>query len=79
MTAFDVTDAVFADVDPRTVASLFAVSGDIALVMDSVGVIRDVALGAAEGQFDSASQWVGRPWIDTVTSDTRAKIDTLMK
>jgi transcriptional regulator PpsR len=79
VTAFDVSDAVFADVDARTAASLFAVAGDIALVMDSVGVIRDVALGGAEGHLESASQWVGRPWIDTVTSDTRAKIDTLMK
>ncbi|WP_206044656.1 transcriptional regulator PpsR [Gemmatimonas groenlandica] len=73
------TDAGFGDLDAKTAASLLAVAGDIALVMDSAGVIRDVALSGAESQFDGATQWIGRPWIETVTPDSRAKIDTLLK
>lgn len=79
VTLFDVSDAAFGDIDAKTAASLLAVAGDIALVMDSAGVIRDVALVGAETQFDAATQWIGRPWIETVTPDTRAKVDTLLK
>jgi len=79
VTPFDATDAAFGEIDAKTAASLLAVAGDIALVMDSAGVIRDVALVGGETQFDAATQWIGRPWIETVTPETRAKIDTLLK
>ena len=79
VTPFDASDAAFGEIDAKTAASLLAVSGDFALVMDSAGVIREVATVGAETQFDAATQWIGRPWIETVTPDTRAKIDTLLK
>ena len=79
VTPFDASDAAFGEIDAKTAASLLAVSGDFALVMDSAGVIREVATVGAETQFDAAIQWIGRPWIETVTPDTRAKIDTLLK
>ena len=75
----DATDAGFGDIDAKTAASLLAVAGDIALVMDSAGVIRDVILPGADSQFSAASEWIGKSWIDTVTPDTRAKIDSLLK
>ncbi len=76
---FDASDAGFGDVNAKTAASLLAVAGDITLVMDSAGVIRDVALPGMDSQFNAAAEWIGKSWIDTVTSDTRAKIDTLLK
>ena len=76
---FDATEVGLGDIDAKTAASLLAVAGDIALVMDSAGVIHEVSLGSSESQFGAATQWVGRPWSDTVTADTRAKIDTLVK
>jgi transcriptional regulator PpsR len=76
---FDASDAAFGEIDARTAASLLAVAGDIALVMDRAGVIRDVALVGAETQFGAAPQWIGRPWIETVTPETRSKIDMLLK
>jgi transcriptional regulator PpsR len=47
--------------------------------MDSGGVIRDVATGAGDTPFGGAANWVGKPWTDTVTSETRLKIDSLLK
>ncbi len=79
LTPFDATESAFGDIDAKTAAALFAVAGDIALVMDGAGVIRDVALIGTDTQFDVATGWIGRPWIDTVTTETRAKIDTLLK
>ncbi len=77
---FDGTSPAFGELDARTAAALLAVAGDIALVMDGAGVIRDVALmGGGDSQFDTATQWVGRPWNETVSGDSRAKIDTLLK
>ncbi len=58
-----------------TVAS---VGGDIALVIGHDGVIRNVAEGA--GPLASAvTEWVGRPWIETVTVETRRKVELLMQ
>ncbi|MBU1361748.1 MAG: transcriptional regulator PpsR [Gammaproteobacteria bacterium] len=60
----------------RTFVSL---SGDIALVIDSGGVIQNVAQGAGDPMAASAYDWVGRPWVDTVSEDTRSKIENLLK
>jgi transcriptional regulator PpsR len=79
VTPFSTRDAEFGELNIDTAASLLAVSGDIALVIDRAGVIRDVSHGGAEAPFDATSQWVGRPWVETVTPESRTKIDTLMK
>lgn len=77
---FDANNPAIGELDARSAAALLAVAGDIALVMDGAGVIRDVALmGGGDSQFDSATQWIGRPWNETVSGDSRSKIDTLLK
>ncbi len=76
---FDANDPVFGELDASAAAALLAVTGDIALVMDSAGVIRDVAVNAGDTQFDSVRKWVGRPWADTVTIEARLKIETLIR
>ena len=77
---FDANNPAIGELDARSAASLLAVAGDIALVMDGAGVIRDVALmGGGDTQFDTATQWIGRPWNETVSDDSRGKIDTLLK
>ena len=42
---FDASNPAFGELDARSAAALLAVAGDIALVMDGAGVIRDVAVG----------------------------------
>lgn len=77
---FDGTNPVLGELEAKSAAALLAVAGDIALVMDAAGVIRDVTLvSGGDSQFDAATQWVGRPWNETVTSESRGKIDTLVK
>ena len=39
VTPFDASEAAFGEIDAKTAASLLAVAGDIALVMDSAGVV----------------------------------------
>lgn len=64
---------------PDLAKTFVSLASDIALVIDSSGVIRNVAQGDAEPIAPGAYQWVGRPWIDTVSGDTRPKIENLMK
>lgn len=77
------------EVDPSDLAALspwavqlaqtfVALAGDIALLVDARGVITQVALGASVLLAGTARQWVGRAWIDTVSGETRPKIERLL-
>lgn len=61
-------------------ASVIAsVASDIALVVDENGVIRDVATAPGEGVTPVAREWIGRPWVETVTRETRPKIEQMLQ
>jgi transcriptional regulator PpsR len=62
---------------PELARTFVSLSSDIALVIDPDGVIRDVAVGR-DPVAAGTSDWVGRPWVDTVTSETRLKIQQLL-
>lgn len=70
--------SAFSDVAPELADMLVSVASDIALVIDDKGVIRSVALGGTEPVSAAAGEWLGRQWIDTVTPDTRRKVEDLL-
>lgn len=55
-----------------------SLASDIALVIDEHGVIQSVAQSSSAPISAGASQWVGRPWVDTVTDDTRRKVELML-
>jgi hypothetical protein len=55
-----------------------SLAGDIALVVGADGVIRNVAHGDAIAE-PCVGNWIGRPWAETVTGDTRRKIELLLQ
>jgi len=59
-------------------ATLVAVISDIALVLDQRGIIRDLALGNDELSSQLSDDWLGRPWRETVTAESRSKVDSLI-
>ena len=59
-------------------AALIAGSNDVSLVLDSGGVVRDVALGSRDPGLEVALGWIGKPWIDTVTAESHNKIKDLL-
>jgi transcriptional regulator PpsR len=65
------------DLAPQLAQTFVSVASDIALVIDAGGVIRNVAVGA-EPITPSTAEWVGRPWAETVTGDTRRKVEQLL-
>jgi transcriptional regulator PpsR len=65
--------------DTGVMAAVVSASSDIALVIDSQGVIRDVSLGAEAAQeLAELQQWTGRRWIETVTVESRPKVMALL-
>jgi transcriptional regulator PpsR len=63
---------------PELANTFASLASDIALVIDANGVIRNAALSdAAVGR--RADQWVGNAFVDTVTQDTRGKIESLLR
>lgn len=67
------------DVDAESASRLLTAAADIALVIDPKGFIRDVALGSEELVHEGCSKWVGQRWVDTVTIESRPKIEELLK
>jgi transcriptional regulator PpsR len=58
---------------------LITAAADVALVLDKDGAILDFAFDSQELDFDGAEDWLGKPWIDTVTVESRPKVEELLK
>ena len=67
------------DMDAETAARVMAASSDIAIVIDRNGVIRDVAVSGGEIAPDAFSDLVTRRWVDTVTGDSRHKVEEMLR
>ncbi len=59
-------------------ARLATVAGDVALLVDSGGIVRDMAFGDADLAKAVADEWVDQAWIETVTPESRAKIAAML-
>lgn len=55
-----------------------SLSSDIALVIDEHGIVTDVVQNEQAPMDATAQAWIGRPWSQTVTGDTRGKIESLL-
>lgn len=80
MHAFRAPQTSLGDLDAEATASLIAAAADIALVVDGAGVIRDFAVNSEELLRDLAGgEWFGRSWLDTVTEESRPKVQALIR
>lgn len=64
---------------PDWAAKLITASSEVALVVDKQGVIRHVSFSGTEAPIDGAEGWVGRKWAETVTPESKPKIDLLLR
>ena len=65
--------------DPETFAALLGACCDIVLVLDAAGVVLDVAFGSADLAREAYRDWIGLSLVDTVTIDSRPKIEELLR
>jgi transcriptional regulator PpsR len=76
---YDANDPAYDALGASAAASMLSVAGDFAVLVDPAGIVRDVSVGPTDVAADLSKEWVGRPWPDTATSETRLKIETLLR
>ena len=81
MNAFTAPQVSLGNLDAESAATLIAAAADIALIVDKGGVVRDVAFQSRDlaDELDPAGRWLGRPWADLVTSESRPKVADLIR
>jgi transcriptional regulator PpsR len=52
---------------------------DIALLIDEHGAILDVSMGSEALAQEIDRDWVGKQWADTVSADTRPRVESLLR
>jgi transcriptional regulator PpsR len=62
-----------------TLAQLVSVSSDIALVLNPDGVVEDVSVRKTELLALGCQAWIGKPWADTTSSESRTKVEAMVK
>ena len=80
MKAFKAPEIELGNIDAEAAAALITAAADIALILDETGTIRDVSIADQDLVADLAghADWLGKPWIDTVREDSRAKVEMLI-
>jgi transcriptional regulator PpsR len=63
---------------PELAATFATIASDIALVIDRDGIVCNVSFGGAPIK-PAGGDWIGRAWVDTVTGETRNKIEMLLE
>jgi transcriptional regulator PpsR len=80
---FAVAKKWLGELDPEATSTLISAVSDVALVMNAGvdGVIRGVTFGSEEleREFSAGDELVGRAWADTVSADSRPKIEALLR
>ena len=72
-------DGGLADLDPQLAAALVANTGDLAVIVDRTGVVRAVVANDPEMRDSGIDLWVGQHWAQTVTIETRGKVEALLR
>jgi transcriptional regulator PpsR len=81
MKAFTSPARWFAGIDANAAALLIAAAADVAVILDQDGIVSDRAFQreAFALEFADNDNWVGKPWRDTVTVESRNKIDEMLR
>ncbi len=64
--------------DAGSAAGIVAAASDIALILDRDGIVRDRSVSSSDLASNGIGDWLDRPWIDTVTSESRHKISEML-
>lgn len=76
---FSKHELFLADLNSGTTAALVSASADVVLVVDEMGIIRDMAFGSDELLSHGYRRWLGKPWSQTVTVESRPKVEEMLK
>jgi transcriptional regulator PpsR len=65
--------------DAGVAAKVAAAGGDVAMIIDRSGFIRDMAVNNSDMVQDGFEAWLDRRWADTVMADSRPKIEEMLR
>jgi transcriptional regulator PpsR len=65
--------------DAGQASRMVKAASDIALILDEAGTIVDIAQQDAELPSGVTRSWLGRPWVQTVTIESRQKVEALLR
>jgi transcriptional regulator PpsR len=68
-----------AGLETEATARILASTNDVTIVIDREGVIRDIAVGSTELGDDPFANWIDRPFIDTVSPESRHKVQEMLQ
>jgi transcriptional regulator PpsR len=75
---FDAPKRSLGDLDASLAGEVLACTSDLTLIVDDKGVIRDLAFASDELAQLVGDAWLGQPWVDTVSEDTRSKVVSIL-
>jgi transcriptional regulator PpsR len=78
VTAFSAPNEHLGTLDAATAAALIEGLADVAVVLDAAGTVRDVSFGNADLRSDVDADWIGEPWLTSVSLDTRPNLEALL-
>ncbi len=79
MIKFESADSFLNGLSAGSVSSLIAAASDVVLVLDAAGLIQDLALGGDDWAGVNYRAWLGQPWAETVTVESRPKVAALLR
>lgn len=79
MHSFQSSRTALGALEAETAARIVLAAADVALILDNDGVIRDLAFGRETQSTDRHPPWVGQHWIDTVTIESRPKVEQILR
>lgn len=77
-TAFSRPDMMPGALSADDSATLMSAVGDVTFILSDAGRILDVSVSQADLAGEGFAQWIGAAWIDTVTIESRAKIQEML-
>lgn len=66
------------ELDALSVKRLVGAASDIALILDDEGTILEVMAQRPDLGSRGTREWLGRPWVQTVTVESRQKVESLL-
>ena len=79
MREFEAPGRTLGDLSADMAGRLIAAASDVAMIVDDKGVIRDLAFGSEDLLREGYYEWLGKPWADTVTIESRPKVEALLR
>ena len=76
---FDMPEKFLAGLGSDVTSRLIAAAADLVLIVDEAGVIQDLACGSDDLRSHAQQQWLGKPWLQTVTVESRPKVEAMLK